>query len=76
MERRKKWTETQKQMQVNALEADVEHLKLAKIKGDSIETATKEINKELKKKAVNEIIELSSALKIRTNEAEKLLIRN
>ena len=65
-------------MQVNALESEVELLKLEEVKGDSIETAKSKMNKELKKteKVLNEVIELSSALKVRTNEAEQLLIRH
>ena len=61
----KKWTDTQKQMQVNALESEVELLKLEEIKGDSIETTKSEINKELMKteKVLNQVIELSLALK-------------
>ena len=45
----KKWNTLQEQLQVNALEANLEQLKLDEISGESLDKTAKEITKEPKK---------------------------
>ena len=73
----KKWMDIQKQRKVDALESEVEHLTLDEIKGEDLDIIKSETNKALKKaeEKINKVIELNSALKIRTNEAEQKIIR-
>ena len=73
----KKWMDIQKQRKVDALESEVEHLTLDEIKGEDLDIIKSKTNKALKKaeEKINKVIELNSALKIRTTEAEQKIIR-